>query len=72
LEESDHVSLEGIIPEKLRKTTKNLVCPSFEPGIPNESQECYHLNELKQVLNGRRIIFKVIAVVAALMNHRGL
>jgi len=36
LEESVHVLLEGIIPEEVRKTTKNLARPSFELGIPNE------------------------------------
>jgi hypothetical protein len=60
LEESDHVLLEGVTPEELRKTTKKFSHPSFEPGIPNENQECYHLNKLEQILGGRRIIFKWI------------
>jgi len=48
LEENVRVLLEGIIAEEMRKTTKNLARPSFEPGIPNESQEYYHLNELNR------------------------
>jgi hypothetical protein len=60
LEESVHVLLEGIIQEELRKATKNLARPILEPGIPNENQECYHLNELEQILDGMRILFKGI------------
>ena len=36
LEESGHVLFQGIIPEELRKTTKNLPRPSFKPGIFRE------------------------------------
>jgi hypothetical protein len=36
LEESGHVLFQGIIPEELRKTTKNLPRPSFKQEIFRE------------------------------------